>query len=940
MRFVDYIVKYLEDQEIDLKHLAIVLPSERMKKYLSEALVRNAGKPMLAPEMITMDQWVRSLSKRTVIDSTRALLRLFEIQLEKAETEEDRSFDEFLNWGTTLLSDFNEIDRYLLDAKQVFRNLASIKEIENWSFGNETLTPSQKRFMEFWDRLPAYYYALNEKLDSDNQCYMGGAYKALANDIQPVFREDSERHFLFAGFNALSEAEKSIVRQLINYGRGHYLIDADAFYLNKKTHEAGAFLRDISSYLNQPKMERTTDELSTKRLEVDVIECVQNTGQVKVAASKLEQLSETELNDTLLLLADETLISAMVKNLPKSIGKANISLGLPIRNTFVKTWVDLMFSIQENKTRFKTRALYFQDLQSFWNHPLVLAVCSPEEKSELLKLEKEIIENNRIFVNAETVQNKTSGVVVTLIEILTLDWNSNWSLAMGCITKLNRLIYGRLEKEMAFERAILQCFDAAITDVQNLVAEGLPEMHLRSFKLMFNQHWSRKSIAYHGNPIDGLQIMGMLETRGLDFKRIICLGMNEGQLPPTNPIQTLIPMDLRRFHGLPSPREKQGIFAHHFYRLLHACEDLTITYTSADESIGSNEPSRYLMQIEMELARINPNILIQKQMYALNSRKEEVAREIHKTPEIIARLDELFEASTSASMLKKYLTCPLDFYFRYVMDFGESIEVEEELETSTFGTFIHNTLEVLYQPFAQYGKDGKAISPAPSNITSYDIDKMLKDYKLILHQEFLKHFNGQEDSFLKGKNLLSYKMAMDLTARFLKSERDFLMKQTEPVFIEALEREFESTVEINVHGSMKKVRLRGIIDRIDSIGDRVRIVDYKTGRVSATDVELRRNDATPEEVVETMTNKKHVLQLIHYAYLYEQSENKPAQPTIISLVSAKSEPFALDLKSIPFDEGVAAYPQYIQQILEEIYNTEIPFVHQSKGPFSYCKYCD
>ena len=939
MKFVDYIVSYLDEQEIDLKHLTIILPSERMKKYLSEALVRNAGKPILAPEMITMDQWVRSLSNKTVIDSTRVLLRLFEIQLEKAETEEDRSFDEFLNWGTTLLSDFNEIDRYLLDAKQVFRNLASIKEIENWSFGNETLTPSQKRFMEFWDRLPTYYYALNEKLDASNQCYMGGAYKALANDIQPVFREDSERHFLFAGFNALSEAEKSIVRQLINYGRGHYLIDADRFYFNKKSHEAGAFLRDISSYLNQPKMERIIDVLGSKPLDVEVIECVQNTGQVKVAASKLEKLSQEELNDTLLLLADETLISAMVKNLPKSIGKANISLGLPIRNTFVKTWVDLIFAIQENKSRFKTKALYFQDLQAFWNHPLVHAVCNPEEKSELLQLEKEIIENNRIFVNSETVQNKTSGIVVELIDLLTQNWESDWKRAMECITRLNRMIYGRLEKEMAFERAILQCFDAAITDVQNLVDEGLPEMHLRSFKLMFNQHWSRKSIAYHGNPIDGLQIMGMLETRGLDFKRIICLGMNEGQLPPTNPIQTLIPMDLRRYHGLPSPREKQGIFAHHFYRLLHTCEDLTITFTGADESIGSNEPSRYLMQIEMELARINPNIQVRKQMYALKSGKEEVAREIAKTPEIIARLDELFEASTSASMLKKYLTCPLDFYFRYVMDFGESVDVEEELETSTFGTFIHNTLEILYQPFARFDRDGSAVTPPPPNITSYDIDKMLKDYKLVLHRQFLEHFNGQEDSFLKGKNLLSYKMAMDLTARFLKSERDFLMKQTEPVFIEALEREFETTVEINVGGSVKKVRLRGIIDRIDSVGDRVRIVDYKTGRVNSADVELRRNDSTPEEVVETMTNKKHVLQLIHYAYLYEQSEKRPAQPTIISLVSAKSEPFALDLKSIPFDEGVAAYPQYIQQILEEIYNTEIPFVHQSKGPFSYCKYC-
>lgn len=927
MKFVQYIAKYIEENELDLEHLTLILPSERMRKFVAGALVEAAGKPILAPEMITMDRWVRQLSKRTVIDSTRALLSLFEIQLEKAITEEDRSFEEFLNWGNILLSDFNEIDRYLLDAKQVFRNLADIKEIENWSFGEQELTPSQKRFMEFWDRLPGYYYALNQKLEAKEQCYMGSAYKALADDIQPVFAEDKKRHFLFAGFNALSKAEMSIIRQLVRYGRGHYLLDADRFYFDKKTHEAGTFLREMTRYLEEPKLPRVLDTLGSKAMDVNIIEATQKTGQVKIAASALATLTKEELNDTVLLLADETLIAPVVKNLPKAIGKANISLGLPIRNTAIKTWVDLVIGLQENKARFKTQAIYFQDLQAFWNHPLIQAICTEEEKAAQLKLEHEIIQKNRIFLNVDSIN--LGATTKSLLQNITIDWQGNWKQAMTLFRSMNKELYSGLTETMAFERAMLQCFDAALIEMENLVNEGLPEMQLKSFRLLFQQHWSRKSIAYHGNPTDGLQIMGMLETRGLDFKRVICLGMNEGMLPPTNPIQTLIPMDLRRYLELPTPREKQGIFAHHFYRLLHSCEDLLVTYTSADESIGSNEPSRYLMQMEMELARINPNISLNKRIYSLHVEKEELHKEIAKTPELLLRLDELFASSTSASMLKKYLTCPLDFYFRYVMDFGEANTVEEEVEHSTFGTFIHNTLELLYEPFAG----------ATKNITSFDIEKMLKDYPLVLHQEFMKHFNNQEASFLKGKNLLSYKMAMELTERFLKSEVTFISQQTELVFIEALEKEYETTIEVSVNGTPKKVRLRGIIDRIDRIGERRRIVDYKTGRVQNTDVEIRKGDSSPEELVETMTNKKHVLQLLQYAFLYHQNEGKIADPTIISLVSGKSEPFYLDTKLIDLEDAVAAFPAYIQTVLNQVYDTEIPFKHEDTSFFSYCKYC-
>ena len=501
-------------------------------------------------------------------------------------------------------------------------------------------------------------------------------------------------------------------------------------------------------------------------------------------------------------------------------------------------------------------------------------------------------------------------------------------------------LYKGLQEEFAFEKAMLEAFDHSLVEFENILSEGIPEMSLKSYRQLFNMHWGSRSIAYHGNPLDGLQIMGLLETRGLDFKRIICLGMNEGNLPPTNPIQTMIPMDLRRYLGLPSPREKQGLFAHHFYRLIHACEELYVTYSSADEMIGSNEPSRYLLQLEMELSRVNPNVTIEKKIYSLESTSREGQREIPKTPEVVARMDELFAGSASASMLKKYLTCPLDFYFRYVMDFGEADTVEEEIENSTFGTFIHDTLEILYEPFARYSKEGELKSPQPSNITSLDIDYMLKNFTVTLDNQFLTHFNNDRDAFTKGKNLLSYEMAKELTKRFLKSEKAFLEQQSEPVFIEALEQSYSTEIEVEVHGTKKKVNLRGFIDRIDRVGDNIRIIDYKTGKVANSDVALRVKDIEDELIVETMGMKKHVLQLVMYAYLYKQKHGIIPTSSIISFVSNANEPFKLNTQKMDLEEMIENFPNYIALILEGIYDTEVPFTHNKDQFVSYCKYCD
>lgn len=930
MKFLDKIAQHVHAEHDDLSKLIIILPSERARKYLMAALYKVVKRPFFAPEIITMDRWVRQNTEKAVTDKTRALIQLYSIQ---KEDKEPKTFDEFMHWGTTILSDFDEIDRYLVDPKQLFRNLKSIKELE--SFGAEELTESQERFMEFWDRLDGYYEKLNATLEEQNAIYAGRAFRSFAEDLENNLALHDKK-ILFAGFNALSSAELLLIKKLVKSNKGEVFIDSDVYYFENRGHEAGHFHRHLKEQLQGMRLNFIEERLGNQPLKINMIECVQKTGQIKVASTLLSESTQEQLNETLLLLADETLITAVVQNLPKSIERANITLGLPIRNTSIRTWVEMIFSIQENKSRFKTKAIYFQDLIQFWNHPLIIGILSEEEKKLLLEEEQRIIRQNRIFINPENIQ--LAGKAKDILLKITANWSDDWTGVIQMFRQLNSTIFSTLDRSFALEKASLECFDNALIDLENIAGEGLPEMSMRTFKQLFNQHWGNKSIAYHGNPMEGLQIMGLLETRALDFKRIICIGMNEGNLPPTNPVQTFIPMDLRRAFGLPTPREKQGLFAHHFYRLLHHCEEFYVTYCSADESFGSNEKSRYLMQLEMELSRGRDQIEIIKELYTIKDEPTNIQRAIEKSPEVIRRMDDLFAKSTSASMLKTYLNCPLDFYFRYVMDFGEADSVEEEIEHNTFGTFIHDTLEELYTPYARINKEGNVRKVPP--IRSTDVEKMIKEYPVVLERQFLEHFNNDKQAFTKGKNLLSYQMAGELIKRFLKAEVEFLSIQKEDVFIEMLEQKFESELELTVNGENKKVNLLGKMDRIDRIGDKIRIIDYKSGKVQSKDVEFRKMDTSDELIVESLGKNKHLLQLIQYAYLYYMQFKVIPESSIISFISGNNTPFTLDTKSMLTEEVVQNYPNYLSSILEEVYNEAIPFEHNASQYISYCNYCE
>jgi len=834
-----------------------------------------------------------------------------------------------------LLSDYDELDRYLLDARQLFRNLAAIRDIENWSFNSEELTEGQRQFMEFWDKLPGYYFHLKEKLSKEKVYYMGQAYRYVAENILSLVPSDICSPFIFAGFNALSESELSIMRQLKVAGRAEILIDADAFYLEAPQHEAGAFQRKLLQDLLIKEPLFVGNRLLTEAKKVRVVECAQHIGQTRVASTLLSTASEQELNETLVLLADESLVVPMLKNIPKNVGKANITLGMPLKNTAIKTWVDLLFSIQENTLRFNTRGAYHHDIRKWLNHPFMSLIVSSDEKMAVVQLEQRMARNNSIFLSLNSIQ--IGSVPNAVLKLLYTPWDGDWPCALRNVREINAVLFKSLGENHAFEQAIIEQFDQAMQGFENLIQEGIPEMPMSCFKQLFNQHWQQHHMAYLGNPLKGLQIMGLLETRLLDFKRIIVLGLNEGVMPPTNPIQSLIPMDLRRHFGLPTPREKQGLFAHHFYRLLHQCEEMVVTYSSSSENLGSNEASRYLLQLELELSRLNPTFSLSHEMYNIPFDEAETSsgQIIVKSNELLLRLDDFFKRSLSASAINKLLTCPLDFCYRYLFEFGEDDAIEEEIESARFGTFIHDVMEILYTPFAQHLK-GEPVVPPPPSLTVYDIDCMLDQYAGLMHEAFLKHFGQDASAFASGKNLLSYEMALDLTKRLLKQERAFLSSLSEPLFIEHLEVQLEGQMEVPFQGGFRTLKFKGFIDRIDSIGGKVRIIDYKSGKTEEKQVKLssrKRNDLR-----NYFGSVKHAVQLVLYTYLYrEKYGSLPDSAGIYSLINVTEGVQVLQTDTT-MEEVLDLFKEFMGDLLTELYDEGTAFIHNSES--KYCLYCD
>ncbi|MCC5924263.1 MAG: PD-(D/E)XK nuclease family protein [Crocinitomicaceae bacterium] len=938
--FIERIVDDIHRKDLPLENLTIVLPSQRAGKYFQKALFQKYNRPIFSPTIVTMNNWIKNVVERPILEPIHCVFELYHI-LKHQFPKEDKGLDEFLKWGPTLLNDFNEIDRYLINSKDLFRNLADIKDIENWSFNSETLTPAQERFMAFWDLLPSYYEAFQKFIHEKEVFYSGAAYRYFAENIDLAFSHNKAAHFLFAGFNALSKAEISIMQQLEKMGRADVYIEADTFYMDSTIHEAGMFLRKIKSNFSLVKTGFISNHFGERNKQIHVINCAQSSGQAKVMATILEEnIRKEDEADTLLLLANEQLVLPVIKNIPKSISKANITLGLPLKYTPLKTWLEILFHTQEGYEQFKKSSVYYKHFLKLIKHPFLVNYLTPHDTNVLKELENKILEQNWVFVYWQ--QLELSDRLTSLFQYIFTPWRNNWTLALQNMRKLNEQLFNAYtDKVQEIEKAIIYQFDQSLIPMETLIASYQPDISLRTFKQLFHQHWSTQTLAYYGNPLDGLQVMGLLETRLLNFKKMIVIGLNDGSLPPDNPIQTLIPMDLRKHHGMPTTREKQGLFAHHFYRLLHQVEQCWITYSSAESGKGMDEPSRYIHQIKLELAAQFDNISFHEHLYTIGDQQQSnTPLVVEKNDVLFQRIDEYLNKGTSASALKGFMRCPLDFYYRYLLGFGEEESVEEDIEASTFGNFIHKTLEKLYEPYSNSKED--ASSTDKRLLSEFGVAKMLNEFEPILKAEFEDYYKNNKDVVLKGKNLLSFEVAKHLTERFLKEEKEMLSKHKGHLIIDALEKKLRHEAFFTIMNKEINVVFKGFIDRVDIWNDAYRIIDYKSGTCKTEDVTIKssKGEANLAVVLKNqLKSKKYVFQLLIYQMLFYSEYKRYAEYAgIISLINIKDGPFYLKNELTPdLPSLMLLFKEALTEILNEMYDPSIPFMHAPRS--LYCNYC-
>jgi ATP-dependent helicase/nuclease subunit B len=940
---VQYLYKKYGD---DISDLCVVLPNRRAGLFLKTHLSNNLKKTFWSPEILATEDFVALLSELQPADSTTLLFELYET-VKKCNPNNSETFDEFSKWGQILLSDFNEVDRYLIDAKQLFGNLKNIKELESWSLNSdEPLTDFQKQYLDFWRLLGTFYSDFVERTLSKKQAYQGLAYRIVAADPIEKVSKHPWKKIIFAGFNALNLAEEIIIEKLVDAGKAEIIWDTDSYYVNDPNQEAGRFIRKYNEYGRFKKMKERNivfEEtlLSSEKKNITIIGAAKNVAQAKVAGSLVTKFERMQghLQNTALVLADENLLFPVLHSLPKDLQDINVTMGYPLKNTPVAGYFDIVFNLHENAQKIaggkSNYSYYHTDLIKLLNHPYTaIALANKEKRLSVKQVVQNIQGRNIVFAAQSTLQKLFADhpLEYEILHPLFEHWRSA-NDAIGCVQYLIEILKNGIiaqqdinaENKASLELEYLFAFTKIVKRIQVLM-QDYPESvgDIKTLRNILNQIVRSGTLPFYGEPLMGLQVMGMLETRTLDFENVIILSCNEDILPSGKTVNSFIPFELKRHFGLPTYSDKDAIFAYHFYRLLQRATNIYLLYNTESDALGSGEKSRFLTQLVYELPKVNPNVTITEQLLSIPVKAENPGAgiSVEKTAGILEKIRSRSDYGFSPSLLNRYRSCGLQFYFHGIAGLKESEEVEETIGADVLGNVIHSVLEILYQPHI-----GKKIS-------AEDVKKMKPQVEELTMKAFEKYYNRSEISY--GKNLLTLKVALKFIGNFLNAESIAIAaadKKNEPYIIKALEAELETELMVGE----ELIKIKGKADRIDSVGRITRIVDYKTGL--ANNNELKFDDW---DLIRSDAGLSKSFQLLMYAYLY-QKMNPEIRENIQSGIITFRE-LSAGLKSVKangielLDEKILKeFEAQLGILLAEIIDPQIPF--SQTDDVTNCIYC-
>lgn len=889
------------------ENAVFILPSQRagvfVKKQLKELI--SAG---FLPEIVTIEEFITRVSEIKKAETIPLLFHFYSLYKQK-ETAPD-SFDTFSSWAFTVLQDFNEIDQHLIPAKDLFTYVRDIERLRKWSVkGSFKETELIKNHTRFLERLDVYYHLFYTFLVENGMGYQGLMYREATKKIEGFIEKNRNKKFFFIGFNALNKAEEFLFEKMLSAENTDVYWDIDQTFF-KGNHQAGKFIRKYTSewkYYHKNTVKTIADNFSSAK-NIELIGVSKNVTQMKKAGEILGELPNH--NNTALVLADESLLPVTLNSLPQNVRAVNITMGYPLKD--IPT-TQLFFSIfklflTQEKLQQKTKHLFYhKDVVRFFKDAAIVGFLSEKNSAIATEITQSIVDENLLFLSEETIIRffkNTETQIATLLGNLfkPYDTVSNFLDRILNVIQLLKETANPLEKEYLFR------FFRLFTQLQSYQNEFSYFQDLKTVQQFLQQLMGAESLSFQGEPLQGLQLMGMLETRVLDFENVIITSVNEGVLPNKNLQNSFIPFDVKVAFGLPTYREKDAIFSYHFFRLLQRAKNVYLLYNTAHDVFGSGEKSRFLLQLEQLKKDISKKIVIPK---LITEQPQE--KEIPKNKAVLESLKTLAEKGFSPSAITNYLYNPIRFYKQKILKINEFEEVKETIAANTMGTVIHDTLDALYTPF-------KGVF-----LTTKDVKGMQEKAKDLVTFYFAKHFkNGELNS---GKNRLIFEVANRFIANFLRQEESLVKDPNNQLKIIATEQQLST--EIAVAGIPFPIKISGIVDRIDELNGVLRIIDYKTGMVSNSQLKL------PDFLTIREEKYHKALQVLLYAFLYTQNHTltHPLETGIYSFKNLQSGFLKVNFSAKRTIEDtlitqarLTDFMEELKKVFLEIYDLEVPFI--------------
>lgn len=936
--------------EGNLAHTAVVFPNKRAGLFFNEYLAQESDSPIWSPAYVSISELFRSLSPWEVGDPVKLVCELYKIF--RRETQSTETLDDFYFWGEMLISDFDDADKNRVDTDKLFSNLQDLRNIMDdytfiddeqeeairqffQNFSIERRTALKERFISLWNVLGNIYKGFRESLASQNIAYEGMMYRHVIEHLD-VDKLPYEK-YVFVGFNVLNKVEHTLFTQLKDAGKAVFYWDYDEFYMKENrqavTHEAGEFIRRNLRDFPSPLSGELFKNLS-KPKEVHYIASSTENAQARYLPQWIRNNLTTPEKETAVVLCNEALLQPVLHSLPAEVKHVNITMGFPLSQTPVYSFLITLLELHTHGFNFKSGRYTFQSVVTLLKHPYTRQLTGQAEL-----LEKELTRNNRFYPLPGEL-----GKDEFLTRLFTpLSGNLNLCIRLSETLQQVASIYqantSGTEDTDAFNQLYRESLFKAYTTInrfRTLIEEDELTVQSETFRRLLVKVLSTTNIPFHGEPAIGMQVMGVLETRNLDFRHLVLLSVNEGQLPKSGGDSSFIPYNLRKAFGMTTIEHKIAVYAYYFYRLLQRAERITLIYNTSSDGLNRGEWSRFMLQFLIEW----PHPITRQFLEAGQSPQGTSSITVEKTPDVMRQMQSLFDvranpkAKFSPSALNYYLDCPLKFYYRYVAGLSAPDEVSAEIDSATFGSIFHYAAEHIYKDLTTHGKviNKEALETLLRN------EVKLQDYVDTAFKKLFFNVPQNEKPEYNGVQLIN----SAVIARYLKQLLQNDLRYAPFTFI-ASEMEVDEPIDIQTPKGVIKSRIGGIIDRMDSKDGTLRIVDYKTGGDADTPPHVeslfipdkkRSNYVFQTFLYAAIMCRKQPTMKIAPALLYIHRAATETYSPVIQMGESRKPKEAVE----DFSKYEKEYRERLQGLLEEIFNPEKSFTQTEI--IEKCTYCD